>query len=330
MRSVPVPRPGSTALDAMLTAAAAAPSVHNTQPWLFRLHPVTGALEVRLARRRALPRTDPDHRARLVSVGAALENARLAAEHLGLVPAVRLLPDPRDEDLLAVVDTAERRGERQGQDPLADLDLYGAVARRRTSRLPFTGRPVPDTVTARMAAAARARGARLLVPPYAVTRRLLRLTAVAEARNHRDPGRLAESRAWLLPPGGGPYGIPVTALGPPDLSGRVPARDFTGPVTALRPPPARFERHVQLAVLCTRLDERRDRLLAGQALQRVLLAATACGVRTAPLHQAMEWPDTRGAVAALCGGGVRPQILVRFGYGPEGAPTPRAPVALER
>ncbi|MGW0606610.1 Acg family FMN-binding oxidoreductase [Streptomyces sp. NPDC002640] len=330
MRLVPAPELDSAALDIMLTAAAAAPSVHNTQPWRFRLHPLTGLLEVRLDGHRALPHTDPDHRARQISVGAALENLLVAAAHLGLRPAVRLLPDPRDDTLLAVVDTAARGPHPAGPDPFADLGLYAAVARRRSSRLPYTGRPVPEPVVARMATAARLAGARLLVPPYAVTRRLLRLTAVAEARNRADPDRAAEARAWIRPPGGGPYGVPVTALGPADLTGRIPARDFTGPVTALRPPPARFERHVQLAVICTRRDEPRDRVVVGRALQRVLLVATALGVRTSLLHQGMEWPDLRGAAAALIGHGQRPQLLVRFGYGPEGPPTPRAPVTLDR
>jgi hypothetical protein len=66
-----------------------------------------------------------------------------------------------------------------------------------------------------------------------------------------------------------------------------------------------------------------DWLRAGQALQRVLLAATRHGVRTSMLHQAMEWPDLRAAMAGSrrrC----RPQLLIRFGYGPDGGSTPSA------
>ncbi|CAM5297590.1 hypothetical protein SHIRM173S_05236 [Streptomyces hirsutus] len=72
-------------------------------------------------------------------------------------------------------------------------------------------------------------------------------------------------------------------------------------------------------------DRPEDWLRAGQALERVLLTATRCGVRTSMLHQAMEWPDLRAAMA-----GTRrrccPQLLVRFGYGSGsgGGRTPRA------
>ncbi|GGW54870.1 hypothetical protein GCM10010503_34770 [Streptomyces lucensis JCM 4490] len=43
-------------------------------------------------------------------------------------------------------------------------------------------------------------GARLHLPDIAGTRRLLRLTAVAEARSHGSAARTSESRAWITAP----------------------------------------------------------------------------------------------------------------------------------
>jgi hypothetical protein len=73
----------------------------------------------------------------------------------------------------------------------------------------------------------------------------------------------------------------------------MPVRDFTGALPALRLPALWFERHVQVVLLWTSHDRREDWLRAGQALQYVLLTATAHGLRTSLLHQAMEWPDLR-------------------------------------
>ncbi|WP_394815903.1 hypothetical protein [Streptomyces gibsoniae] len=70
-------------------------------------------------------------------------------------------------------------------------------------------------------------------------------------------------------------------------------------------------------------DRREDWLRAGQALQRALLTATVYGVRTSLLDQAMEWPDLRAAIG-LRGKRCHPQLLMRFGYGPDGGRTPRA------
>ena len=53
----------ATALETLMAAAVAAPSIHNTQPWRFRLNPATRSIEVRADRRRVLPLADPDGRA---------------------------------------------------------------------------------------------------------------------------------------------------------------------------------------------------------------------------------------------------------------------------
>ncbi len=54
-----------------------------------------------------------------------------------------------------------------------------------------------------------------------------------------------------------------------------------------------FERRPSIAVLCSAHDRRADWLRAGQALEHVLLVATARGLRASLLHQALEWPDLR-------------------------------------
>ncbi|WP_405877727.1 hypothetical protein OG762_03655 [Streptomyces sp. NBC_01136] len=310
----------ATAVRSLLAAAVAAPSIHNTQPWRFGLDPDTRSVEVRADLTRRLPITDPDLRAQHLSVGAAVFNLRVAAAHLGWQPIVRLLPAADDPDLLARVQLAGPTED----GPMSLAGLYEAVERRHTSRMPFTGRPVPEPIVTAMITSARSEGAQLDVPDIMGTRRLLRLTQAAEARNASHPARAAEARTWLTAPGKDtPYGIPVTALGARDVSGRVPMRDFTGRLPVPHLPALRFERHAQVALLWTAWDRREDWLRAGQALQHVLLTATAYGVRTSMLHQAMEWTDLRAAT-----GGSRmrccPQLLIRFGYGPEGGRTPRA------
>ncbi|MBO8186466.1 Acg family FMN-binding oxidoreductase [Streptomyces spirodelae] len=309
----------ATVLETLMAAAVAAPSIHNTQPWRFGMRAATRSVEVRLDDRRVLPLADPERRAQHLSVGAAVFNLRVAAAHLGWDPVVRLLPEPAQPDLVATVQLTTPAGE-----PPQIGRLYPAVERRHTSRLPFTGRPVPEPVVADMIAAAQAEGARLHSPDYATTRRLLLLTAAAEERHHSSPAHTAESRAWITAPGTDlPYGIPLTALGPQDASGRVPLRDFTGPLPVLRRPDVRFERHVQVALLWTSHDRREDWLRAGQALEHILLTATEQQVRTSILHEAMEWPDLREATG-LAHRRCSPQLLIRYGYGPEGARVPRA------
>jgi len=313
----------ATAVEKLVSAAVAAPSIHNSQPWHYRLRPETSTLEVRAALERAVPTTDPEGRALHISVGAAVLNLRTAARHLGWAPEVRLLPDPAEPDLLAAVTLAARSAAALP----ATAELYQAIWRRHTIRTPFTGPPVPAAVLDQLVDAAHAEDATLYLPTPEETHRLLELTAEAERQNTTDPARSAESRSWIQGPGSEPYGIPASALGPQDAAGRLPMRDFSAIRPAEHIPAAPFEAEPCITVLATDHDRPADWLRAGMALEHVLLLATVHQVRASLLHQAMEWPYLRWATRDPRHGPGHVQMLIRLGYGREGAPTPRLPVS---
>ncbi|MFS8204732.1 Acg family FMN-binding oxidoreductase [Streptomyces sp. CWNU-52B] len=307
-----------TTLESLVSAAVAAPSIHNTQPWRFRLDPDAMTLEIRAAAARGLRHVDPTGRGLYLSVGCALLNLRVAVAHYGWEPVTRLLPRPDEPDLLATV--------RLSGTTTASCTphLYTTLWRRHSSRFPFSARPLPTVVRTELAEAAHAEGALLGRPGPAETDRILRLTREAEHRNTADADRAAESRRWAHEPNGDGLGVPPAAVGPQDYGEHVPMRDFGAhrhPDALLARP---FEKRPSIAVLSTAHDRRTDWLRAGQALERVLLVATAHGVRTSLLHQALEWPDLRDQL--LGGDGARrahAQMVLRLGYGPEGPPSPR-------
>jgi len=76
----------------VVAAAVWAPSVHNTQPWLFS----AGGQEIRLYAdvSRQLMVADPDGREMMISCGAALFTARLALRSLGYIPDTGLGRSP--------------------------------------------------------------------------------------------------------------------------------------------------------------------------------------------------------------------------------------------
>jgi nitroreductase len=309
----------TTTLEACVSAAVAAPSIHNTQPWRYRLDPEAVTFRVRAAPERGLRHTDPTGRALHVSVGASVLNLRIAAARFGWYPVTRLLPSPDDPGLLATVrltGTAARPNAHAGH----RADLYAAIERRHSSRFPFSARPLPSLIRAELIEAAHAEGALLVLPTPDETARLLRLTAEAEHRNRTDPDRAAESRRWVRPD---PYepsdvGLPPTALGPQDSHERLALRDFTAQRYPERLPSMPFEPEPVIALLTTEHDRRADWLRAGQALEHVLLVAAAHGLRTSLLHQPMEWPDLRRSLSRAPA-----QMLIRLGYGPDGPATPR-------
>ncbi|MBD0842027.1 Acg family FMN-binding oxidoreductase [Streptomyces sp. TRM68416] len=314
----------AVALETCVAAAVAAPSLYNSQPWRFRLDPETVTFHVRAAPAHGLRFTDPEGRALHISVGACVLNLRVALEHFGWAPVIRLLPSPRDPTLLATVNPTESGA---WETETADGELYAALWRRRSSRLPFSDDPLPLWLRAELAAAAEAEGASLVFPQAAETARLLELTALGERRNHADPDRAAESRRWVRedPYSASDTGVPLEALGPQDARERLPMRDFTAQRHPERLPARSFEKAPVIALLTTEHDRRADWLRAGQALERVLLVATARGLRTSLLHQALEWPDLRASLSPTPDHTGHAQILVRLGHGPQGPATPRRP-----
>ncbi|MEU2133371.1 nitroreductase family protein [Streptomyces sp. NPDC018352] len=318
-----------TVVTDLVADATAAPSMHNAQPWLFRYSRGDRTLALRADFERALPAADPSARALHVGCGAALLNLRVSAAHHGLAAATTLLPAPSDPAFLAAVRLDDALGSRPGT-PGDRADealraLHPAIAERHTSRYPFDEQPIPDDVRARLVGAARTEGADLtfLVPPHLET--VLELIRDAEGYDRGDPAREAEQEHWarFTKTDAPDDGIPDYAFGPRDASERAINRDFTG----TRAPDGRarvlFERRPQLALLSTENDRPADWLRAGQALERVLLAATLDAVSTSFATQPIEWPDLRWVLRDPLHGTGHPQMIIRLGYGPTGPRTPR-------
>ncbi|MEU3253740.1 nitroreductase family protein [Streptomyces sp. NPDC006997] len=306
--------------------AAAAPSMHNAQPWSFRYLRHSRTFEVRADFDRAMPRSDPQTRGLHLGCGAALLNLRVAVAHEGWHPETRLLRDPDDPALLAHVRLAAPTG---GQSDLGAL--YPAIHERHSSRFPFEETEIPDAVRTALVEAARSEGAVLSYPTAWHLREVLELVEEAEARNLTDRGSERDLAEWTRIDAPSAHladdGVPDYAFGPRKRGGKAPMRDFAGPRQVAGRDAADFEQTPQLALVSTSHDRPEDWLRAGQAMERVLLLATLEGLSSSFATQALEWDDLRWPLRDPVTGTGHTQILLRLGYGPKGPRTPRRPVA---
>jgi nitroreductase len=303
----------------LIGAAILAPSMHNTQPWRFRFRGHT--IEVHRDPRYELPAEDPDRRMAFISIGAVVFNLRVAAAKLGYQTNVTL-HDRTDRTLAAEVWLGALAP--GGESDLADL--YPLLPSRRTNRAAYSDRDIPAPVRAAIGKAAHVEGATLeWVTEPARRDWLLRLTGEANMSDDLDPLRLAERGHWV----GGQRdrdGVPSESLGPRPHRRSAPVRDLAVNRRDRARPSGRFEPHPVMAVLATRRDSPQDWLLAGQAMQRVLLVATREGLAVSLLTQAIEHTELRWLVRDPLGGWSEPQIVMRLGYGPEVPSTPRRPI----
>ena len=97
-RVQPAPAPAAALAEAA-DLAGYAPSIHNTQPWRWRVD--RGQLELYADTGRQLAASDPNGRLMMVSCGAALHHARTALAARGWRIEVDRMPDPDRSDLLA-------------------------------------------------------------------------------------------------------------------------------------------------------------------------------------------------------------------------------------
>ncbi len=305
----------------VLRAAGRAPSVHNTQPWRFRL--TESAIELHADPRRQLPVADPDGVELRMSCGAALFNLRLALSEVGVRPIVTRMPEPRHPTLLAKV----RVGGAKPPTP-EEAALVAAIPLRRTNRRPFADDPVSGAHRHELRSAARREGATLdIVADPERLAKLGELSARAHRRQLADPRFVAEFGLWSGETGSRGDGVSARAGGPAPAP-RDPwvLRDFTGD---RRPEPAghsSFESEPLIATLTAHTAGPLGDLLAGEALQRVLLTATAHGLAVSPVSQLVELPEIRAAVRELVGTARPPQAVLRIGYGWPVVGSPRLPV----
>jgi nitroreductase len=309
-------------VTAVLEAAAMAPSVHNSQPWRFRVLP--DRIELHADPTRRLPATDPDDKELRLACGAALTNLRIALEAFGLRPVVTLLPLHTGGEALA---TVRRGGHVTPSDQV--LDLHRAIPTRHTNRKPFRDTAVtPAQLNLLVRAAQSERSWLHPITDPAQRSRLHALVTRAHQVQLANVEFRAELEHWSGHGSERRDGVPARSAGPAnEPQDQWVLRDFSGGHARDRLPGKDFEREPLIAVICSYYEGALAELHAGQAMQRVLLTATTLGLSASFIAQPIEVPACRAELRRLLGTGITAQTILRLGHGSPVAPTPRRPVA---
>lgn len=300
--------------------ATLAPSGHNSQPWRFVLF--DSAIEIRPDMSRRLPVVDPDDHALFVSLGCALENMLVAAEHAGLSARVSYFPS-RSAGLRVSLSSAAPAGcaVRKG--------LFGVIPRRQSTRRAYDGRVIPAATLEALEAAADESGVSLCILRRAddFERVVARVREGCQAQ-FRDPDFLRELTAWVrfsrkeVEMRGD--GLAADALGMPFVPRWLGERLLRlGAMSGWEA--ARVARQVRsssaLVVFVAESYTRTSWVRTGQAFQRFALTATAHGLQHAHVNMPCEVPAVRDRLRRDLDLSGWPMLLIRLGYA---RPMPRA------
>ncbi len=296
--------------------AVLAPSSHNSQPWLFRVE--AERLLLMMDRRRALSVVDPHDRELIMSCGAALFNIRVALARCGVNVRIEVLPDPFESDLLAEV-MVEPGALSEAAKAIAPL--VEAIPRRMTNRSIYPDDGVPVGLLTKLEAATQIECAHLAVATTTEARTAVATLVAAADRVQFDNVHFRhELASWLHPMRTRDglsafsselaktldFATPLAALVVRtfDVGGGVAAKNLT---LAKGSP--------MLVCISTATDDAPAWLVAGQALQRLLLVAASEGYSASYLNQPIEVTTLRSALSELMRTETFPQLLLRLGHG---------------
>ncbi|HIP79420.1 MAG TPA: twin-arginine translocation pathway signal protein [Kiloniellaceae bacterium] len=323
-----------------LSYAILAPNPHNRQPWLVDLS-TADQVVLYVDPARLLPHTDPYGRQIIIGLGCFLELLQMAAGADGYRVELALFPEGENTTTLDERPVAVARFVEDGS--LTADPLFAQVLERRSLKEPYDlSRLVTrDSLDAVEAAATRGSTVGSTNEPAEVEV-LRRLTHAALALEIETPRTYKES-------------VDLFRIGKAEIEANPDGIDFSGPMFEAMHLAGLFTREAALdrsstaylegrrAVLentdtamahiwqVSRGNSRAEQIAAGRDWLRINLAATAQGLATQPLSQALqEYPEMKSlydqAHGLLAPAGGTVQMLARLGYASAVPASPRWPL----
>lgn len=322
---------GVTPWAELVEDARRAPSPHNTQPWLVEASDKGHALLLCRAER-LLPVEDPDGRFLTCGMGIFVEALRVAAEARGLALADEFLaPD------LSACAAGEVTVARLALSPgAAESGGRDALLRRRTSRLPYDGRPAAGESLAELAAvAARFGHTARFSSDAGVIGWVLELNAATVFYDLAEDDRRAEIRHWTRTTEGEAArlgdGFSPRCLGFPGLLLRL----FFDHHRAIRPVQPLLKRLYLRGMRGTATvgwiagpwGTRDEWYRAGRMLLRFWLALTEQGLDLHPFGSVITNPTAHARLDERLGSEAdEVWLLLRLGYGADPPRSERLPL----
>jgi hypothetical protein len=294
--------------------ATLAASSHNTQCWKFKIEP--HLISILPDWTRTCPAVDPENHHLFVSLGCAAENLIQAASAFGQHGDVRV-----DSDLVKVSLEPSKA---------AISPLWDAIPKRQCTRADYNGRQLSNNDLKSLEAAGRGKGVEvLLIAEPAKVEKILEYVVQGNTTQMNDQAFVDELEAWIRfsydEAASRGDGLFAGSSGNPVLP-RWMGMPLFNLFFTTQSENDKYAKQIRssagIAVFVSEQNNKAHWVETGRCYERFALQATALGIKNAFLNQPVEVSALRSQFASYLGiGDRRPDLVVRFGYGPE---TPRS------
>jgi len=315
-QNFPSNRGESHRLAFLLRYAILAPSSHNTQPWKFAVG--QNEIAIFVNKDRWLSVADKDQRELYMSVGCALENLIIAAEHFGYGHQVTYFPEPLNQRLVAAVELMPNGKPSSFRGP----ELFDAIGLRHTNYKPFDPQSIPEEEIERIQACVVEEGISLRITgDCEIKRKADELVNRADAILFADAAFRRELGFWI---GEGAFGTPWLLA---KLAQMASSYLDIGKLASKKESDLLMSAPM-FGLICSKENDRLSQVKAGQVFERIYLTATASGLRLQPMSQMTEALETRAELINLISEkDTFPLQPFRLGYAEaERQRTPRRPL----
>ncbi|HID43988.1 MAG TPA: hypothetical protein EYP30_09520 [Archaeoglobaceae archaeon] len=300
-------------LKFLLNYAILAPNSHNTQPWKFSIKGNRVYVYADLTRQ--LPEVDLEKRELCISVGCAISNLLIAAEHFGFGYKLKYFPE---EGLVAIIELTPVKLRESSS------ELFSQITLRHTNRREYES-AVEEEKLQKLKACVD--GLRLdLITDYEIKPEIAKLVASEDENQLSNKAFRKELASWLRhnwTKAGDE--MPAFAFGIPSIASLFAPfffRNFNVSKSQAKKD-EKLANNAVIGILSSAEDNIFSWVKVGIVFEKLILMATKLNLSIALFNQPVEVPELRNELQALLEITEFPQLLFRMGYAKLAKHTPR-------
>lgn len=299
-------------LEHFVYYATLAPSGHNTQPWKFKIDDDSISIYPDYSRR--LPVVDSDNHALFISLGCALENVIIAADHKGYNASIEFQPTESKEHIKVRFTTHHHIPH--------DSRLYHSIEKRQVTRNKYTERQIPESDIQRLIDTSKQEGVQVKVFHKNGFKEIIPLIEEANLLQFNNKQFKNELMKWIR------YsdkqakktndGLKGTSMGYPSAPawlGKLFFNLFDTPKKEAKNAIDLVRSSSLLLMFVALNNDKENWINIGRSYQRMALEATELGIKHAHVNMPCEELSVRKKLKEKFGLiNEEPMLLIRLGY----------------